>query len=152
MSRSPLKGLAKASRNAFVVTRPIQYLSRGAEEALFQHMTMLSEGAERRTKAGERHYFGSTMITFDLDALAKHWRGDFDAAERQTLLRLVAGSVRVRLRATRLACTEVARRVTDRPLGSSVVETSVRLSGNTLQMDVDLEVPVGVSSSARRAP
>jgi hypothetical protein len=32
------------------------------------------------------------------------------------------------------------------------VETTVQLEGDTLQMDVDLEVPVGVSSLARRAP
>jgi hypothetical protein len=152
MSRSPLKGLAKARRGAYVVARPIEYLSRGAEEALFQVAEILTEGSERRAPSGERRYFGSTMITFDLAELSKHWRGPFEAAEKQALLRMVAGSVRVRLRATRLACAEVARRVTDRPLGSSVVETSVRLSANTLQIDVDLEVPVGVFSPARRAP
>jgi hypothetical protein len=152
MSRSPIKGLAKARRNAFIATRSIEYLSRGAEEALFQHLSVLSEGAQQNGPNGQRYWSGSTMITFDLEQLANDWRGPFDVAQRQALLRLVAGSVRVRLRATRIACAEVARRVTERPLGSSVVETSVRLSGNTLQMDVDLEVPVGVSSPARRAP
>jgi hypothetical protein len=152
MSRSPLKGLAKARRDAFVVSRPIEYLSRGAEEALFQIAHILSEGSERGAPGAERCYFGSTMITFDLAELSKVWRGPFEAAERQALLRLVAGSVRVRLRATRIACAEVQRRVTERPLGSSMVETSVRLSGNTLQIDVDLEVLVGVSSPQRRAP
>lgn len=152
MIRSPIKGLARARRDAFVVTRPIEYLSRGAEEALFQYATVLSEGHERSAPTGERRYFGSTMITFDLVQLARHWRGPLGSAERRDLLRLVAGSVRVRLRATRIACAEVARRVTDRPLGSSLVETSVRLSGDSLQMDVDLEVPVGLFSPARRAP
>ena len=152
MSRSPLKGLAKARRNAFVVERPVQHLSRGAEEALFQTACIISEGSERGFPGGERRYFGSTMITFDLAELSKAWRGPFEAAEHQALLRMVAGSVRVRLRASRIACAEVARRVTDRPLGSSIVETSVRLSGSSLQIDVDLEVPVGVFSPARRAP
>jgi hypothetical protein len=152
MSRSPLKGLAKAQRSAFVVARPIEYLSRGAEEALFQVAKILSEGSERSSPDGERRYFGSTMITFDLAELSKAWRGPFEIAERQALLRLAAGSVRIRLRASRIACAEVARRVTERPLGSTLVETSVRLSGNTLQIDVDLEVPVGVFSPARRAP
>ena len=152
MDRSPLKGLTKARRDAFVVSRSLEYLSRGAEEALFQHAEVLSEGSERASPAGERRYFGSTMITFDLTQLAAHWRGTLGAVERQALLRLVAGSVRVRLRATRIACAEVARRVTDRPLGSSVVETTVRLSGDSLQMDVDLEVPVGLfSPSVARA-
>jgi hypothetical protein len=152
MSRSPIKGIAKARRDAFVATRSIEYLSRGAEEALFQVAEVLSEGSERCATSGQRHYFGSTMITFDLAELSKSWRGPLGALERQALLRLVAGSVRVRLRATRIACAEAQRRVTERPLGSSIVETTVRLSGNTLQMDVDLEVLVGVSSPLRRAP
>jgi hypothetical protein len=151
MSRSPLKGLAKARRGAYVVTRPIEYLSRGAEEALFEIARVLFEGSEVTGPKGERRYFCSTMITFDLGQLGTMWRGPLGAPEKQRLLRLVAGSVRMRLRASRIACAELARRVTDRPLGSSMVETSVRLSGNTLQMDIDLEVPLGVSSPARRA-
>ena len=147
-----MKGLARARRDAFVVARPIEYLSRGAEEALFRTAQVLSEGSQRVSASGERRYFGSTMITFDLTQLSAYWRGPLGSADKQALLRLVAGSVRVRLRATRIACAEVARRVTDRPLGSSLVETSVRLSGDSLQMDVDLEVPVGLSSPARRAP
>lgn len=152
MAGSPIKGLAQARRDAFLVARPIEYLSRGAEEALFRCATVLSEGSERSAPTGERCYFGSTMITFDLTQLARHWRGPLESAQRRDLLRLVAGSVRVRLRATRIACAEVARRVTDRPLGSSIVETSAKLSGDGLQMDVDLEVPVGLfSPSVARA-
>jgi hypothetical protein len=147
-----MKGLARARRDAFVVARPIEYLSRGAEEALFRTAQVLSEGSQRVSASGERRYFGSTMITFDLTQLSAYWRGPLGSEDKQALLRLVAGSVRVRLRATRIACAEVARRVTDRPLGSSLVETSVRLSGDSLQMDVDLEVPVGLSSPAQRAP
>jgi hypothetical protein len=147
-----MKGLARARRDAFVVARPIEYLSRGAEEARFRTAQVLSEGSQRVSASGERRYFGSTMITFDLTQLSAYWRGPLGSEDKQALLRLVAGSVRVRLRATRIACAEVARRVTDRPLGSSLVETSVRLSGDSLQMDVDLEVPVGLSSPARRAP
>jgi hypothetical protein len=152
MSRSPIKGIAKARRDAFAVARSVEYLSRGAEEALFQIAEVMSEGSERSAPSGQRHYYGSTMITFDLAELSKVWRGPFGPRERAALLRLVAGSVRVRLRATRIACAEAQRRVTERPLGSSIVETTVRLSGNTLQMDVDLEVLVGVFSPLRRAP
>jgi hypothetical protein len=152
MRPSPIKGLAKARRDAFVVARSREYLSRGAEEALFQIAEVISEGSERAAASGQRHYCGSTMITFDLAKLSEVWRGPLGALERQALLRLVAGSVRIRLRAARIACAEAQRRVTERPLGSSTVETSVRLSGNTLQMDVDLELLVGVSSPLRRAP
>ena len=92
------------------------------------------------------------MITFDLRGLREHWRGPFEAAHEAELVRLVAGSVRVKMRVHRIACAEVARRVTDRPLGTAALEIQVRVSGDTLQMDVDLEVPVGVCSRARRAP
>jgi hypothetical protein len=147
-----LKGLVRAERDAFVSRRGVHHLSQGVEETLFRHAQVLNEGSERRTGRGERCYFGSTMITFDLAALPKRWRGTFGDAEREQVLKLVQGSVRMHMRAHRLACAEVLRRVTDAPLGTAIVEVSVRLSGNTLQMDVDLEVPIGVCSGARRAP
>jgi hypothetical protein len=150
--RPKLKGLARAERDAFVSRHGAQYISQGVEETLFRHAEVLTEGRERTSKKGERCYFGSTMITFDLAALQKRWRGPFEVTHREELLKLVQGSVRMHARAHRLACAEVARRVTDAPLGTAIVEVSVRLSGNTLQMDVDLEVPIGVCSGARRAP
>ena len=152
MSRPKLKGPVRAERDAFVAERAGRFLSRAVEERLFRGAEVLSEGGERTLTVGERRYFGCTMITFDLDDLARYWRGEFDAAARAELARLVEGSVRVRVRAVRLACAEVARRVTDRPLGTAMVETSVTLEGTKLHMDVDLEVPVGVCSSARRTP
>lgn len=152
MSSPRIKGLARVRRDAFVATHPARFLSRGAEEALFRSAEVLSEGSLRVLKGGERRYFGSTMITFDLGRLAEHWRGPLEAEQQAELQRLVEGSVRMRVRATRMACAEVASRVTERPLGSAIVETRVRVAGNTLQMDVDLEVGVGVCSQARRAP
>jgi hypothetical protein len=98
-----------------------------------------------------RCYYGSTMITVDLHALAQHWRGPLNVDMTAKLLELVRSSVRVRIRTTRIACDEVARRVSERPLGPASVETNMRIVGHTLQMDVDVEVPVGVSSRARRA-
>ena len=152
-ARPKIKGLVRAQRDAFIARRMSAGLTRGAEEALFRHKSVLSEGSLRSFAAtGERRYFGSTMITFDLAGLRKHWRGPFGAEQAAELADLVRGSVRVKARAHRIACAEVARRVTDRPLGTAIVEILVRVSGDTLQMDVDLEVPVGVCSSARRAP
>ncbi len=152
MSRPPIKGLARVRRDAFVAAHPARYLSRGAEEALFRSAEVLSEGSVRVLAGGEQRYFGSTMITFDLGRLADQWRGVLGEEHHAELARLVEGSVRMRLRATRMACAEVLHRVTERPLGSAMVETSVRLSGTTLQMDIDLECEVGVCSPARRAP
>ncbi len=147
----PIKGLARAVRGAYVRRGESRALSRFSEHALFEGAEVLSEGAVRGGEGRERRYYGSTMITFDLEALQKRWRGPLDARAREELCHLVEGSVRVRLIAARIACAEVARRVTDRPLGTAIVETKVQLNGDTLHMDVDLEVPVGVCSGARRA-
>jgi hypothetical protein len=152
MSRPVIKGPVRATRSAFIVSRSVSYLSRGAEEALLGELEVISEGQERLVGAGERRYFGSTMITIDLERVQKRWRGQFDAVVVAELVRLVAGSVRVRLRATRIACAEAARRTSERPLGTAQVESHVRIHGRTLHIDVDLEVPVGVSSTVRRAP
>jgi hypothetical protein len=152
MSRPPIRGLVRAKKSAYVAEHRVRYLSRSAEEALFEGAEVLSEGCARGVLGVDRRYYGSTMITFDLQHLQRHWRGPLDTQARDLLREMVEGSVRMRLRAMRLACAEVARRVTDRPLGTAIVETTVQLEGDTLQMDVDLEVPVGVSSLARRAP
>jgi hypothetical protein len=151
MERPKIKGLARAVRTGYVRRGQTKSLARFVEHALFENAEVLSEGAVRVHEGRERRYFGSTMITFDLEALQKRWRGPLDAEARAELCSLVEGSVRVRLIAARIACAEVARRVTDRPLGTALVETKVQLSGNTLHMDVDLEVPVGVCSDVRRA-
>lgn len=150
MARPKLKGPVRAQRGAFVAERSGRFLSRNVEDLLFGAAEILSEGGVRALTAGDRRYFGCTMITFDLDGLEQHWRGPFDDKARAEFAHLVEGSVRFRVRAVRLACAEVARRVTDRPLGTAMVETQVSLAGAKLHMDVDLEVPIGVCSTARR--
>lgn len=121
-------------------------LSRDAEERLFRCPEVLSEGSVRTLDDGAC-WFGSTMITVSLADLAPYWRGPLDEGARDRLVQAMAGSVRVRLRAMRLACAEVARRLPDRPLGTAQVDTRVRIVGDQLHLDVDVEVPLGVSSA-----
>jgi hypothetical protein len=142
------KGLAKARRGAALRVRRGEALTREAEERLFHRAEVISEGSVRESR-GIVSYFGSTMITCDLDDLRAAWRGPLDHDARERLARAVAGSVRVRLRIMRLAYAEVARRIPDRPLGTAQVETRVRLEGDRLLLDVDVEVPIGVSSRRR---
>lgn len=146
MRTRQIKGLARALRIRTMRMEQHQALSREAEEALFRVAEVLSEGS---TRESEGAWFGSTMITFDLDRLAGDWRRPLDAAERVRLRDLVEGSVRVRIRAMRLACEEVARRLPDRRLGTAQIETRVHLRGGMLHLDVDLEVPLGVSSERK---
>lgn len=148
MTGGRIKGLARATRIREL--RPARYetLSREGEEELFRVADVLSEGSVREGEAAA--YFGSTMITFDLDRLSERLRRPLDAESRSRLAAIVDGSVRVRIRAMRLACEEVARRLPDRRLGTAQVETHVELRDGNLHVDVDLEVPLGVSSGRKQ--
>jgi hypothetical protein len=143
--RKKLKGPVRATRAAIVRDLPHRALTREAEEKLFRVAEVLSEGGSR-----EGSWFGSTMITFDLDRLAAEIRGPLDAEARAQLLAAVEGSVRMRIRVMRLALAEVSRRFPGRRLGTAQVETRIRLHEGKLHVDVDLEVPFGVSSGRRR--
>jgi hypothetical protein len=124
-------------------------ISRSLEEELFASAQVLSEGGCRIGADGNDNYFGSTMITFDLGRVHRYWRGPFDDKARERFVDAIQGSVRIHLRAMRLAYAEVARRVSDKPIGTALIETRMRLSGEYLYLDIDLEVPVGVSAVLR---
>lgn len=141
------RGLAKARRGA-TLRRGIkeETISRELEEVLFEFAEVMSEGDPSESTAMHGTFFGSTMITFDLDAVASRYRGDLDGPARRRLLRAVDGSVRVRLRAMRLACAAVQERLPGHVLGTAQVEMRTRLVRGKLHLDVDLEVPFDVSS------
>jgi len=124
-------------------------ISRSLEEELFASAKVLSEGGCRTGVDGNDNYFGSTMITFDLGRVRRYWRGPFDEKARKRVVDAIQGSVRVHLRAMRIAYAEVARRVSDKPIGTALIETRMRLCDESLYLDIDLEVPVGVSAVLR---
>ena len=142
----PLRpSVAKARRAAPYSWVSSRALSRHAEEALFQHAEVLLEGSTRAL-CGEESFFGSVMMAVSFEALAMDVR-DLDSDEaREEFTHCVDGSVRVRLRAMRMAKSEVARRNPDRSLGTALVETRIVRAGEALHLDVDLEVPFEVCS------
>lgn len=142
----PLKPAVRVRALRPVRSRRGRSLSRELEEAMFRQAEVLSEGASHAA-GPDRVYVGSTMITIDLPSLGADFLDLRSDEDRLQLLDVVEGSVRVRLRATRIACSEVARRVPGAGLGTAVVETRVTLSGSRLHIDVDLEVPLSLSSS-----
>jgi hypothetical protein len=106
-------------------------------DELYRVAEVLSEG-----RSEDDVFFGTTLITIDL---ARALDGvPIDAR----LCDAIAGSVRVRLRAMRLAEEDVARRFPDRRIGTARLETRFRVEGTRLFVDVDLEVPLGSSSHA----
>ena len=150
MIPSRLKPLARAHSGTALISRPsLPLLSRAFEEELFRSAEILSEGGCRdATRSSGESYFGSSMISIDLERLTPWFRGGLDAATLERLARAVDGSVRVRLRAMRLARAEAVRRVPNRLLGTAHVETRIRLSGQRLHIDVDLEASLSVFSGA----
>ncbi|MBK8172938.1 MAG: hypothetical protein IPK60_21755 [Sandaracinaceae bacterium] len=141
--RGILKGLARATGGGRLVQRKHTSLNREGEEALFRVASVMSEGIVRDGGT----FFGSTMITFDLEALAPDWRVTLDNAERERLLRTIEGSVRVRLRALRIARAQALQHVSNRPLGTAYADMKFSLRGRHLHLDVDLEAEVAVSSA-----
>ena len=111
-------------------------------DALFVHAEVLTEGG--LDEAGR--WFGSIMVTFDLDRLAEQFRGLETDDGREQLLDLASGSVRVRLLGHRLAMREVYRRFVEHPVGTAVIESRFRREGRLLLVDMDLEVPVRAAS------
>ena len=148
MVKHPLKPLVRATRAPALVRHSSVCLTRALEEELFRCAEVLSEGSRRAVGGQRDSYFGSTMISVDLERLRPLFRGGLDERTRQLLADAVDGSVRVRLRAMRLARAEAVRRVQDRSLGTAQVETRVRLTSTHLHIDVDLEVLLSVSSAA----
>lgn len=117
-------------------------LSRDAEETLFASAERISEGEIR-----DASYFGSTMITISLATLGRRWRGRLSDEVLAELVHILEGSVRVRLRAMRLACADVAHRFPDVSLGTARVETQIVLAPGELHLDVDIEVPLEQASA-----
>jgi len=145
-----LKPLARTKTGPALIERgEYRVISRFLEEELFAFAEVLSEGECRTGGDGCDNYFGSTMITFDLGRVRRYWRGPFDEKACKRVADAMQGSVRIHLRVMRLAYAEVARRVSDKPMGTALIETRMRLNGESLYLDIDLEVPVGVSAAMR---
>jgi hypothetical protein len=140
-----LKPLVRASSSRPLTKRTGYAITRSLEEELFRVADVLSEGSCRSGRNGTASYFGSTMISIDLTKVDQRQLGPLDSRSYEQLAQTVEGSVRVRLRALRIAYREVVQRVADRPFGTAQVETKVRLCGTQLHLDVDLEVPLEVS-------
>jgi len=115
----------------------IPVLGPRGEEELFRVADVLSEG-----RVHDDSFFGSTLITIELERL-----GIAGAEAAARLFQAVERSVRVRLRAMRLAQNDAIRRLPDRRFGTAVVSTRIRLEAMRLLVDVDLELPFDLSSA-----
>lgn len=135
----PLKPPARAARVRPLRTRGTHtVLTSQVIEDLFRDAEVLTEGG----LAGSTWY-GSVLITFELARVC-------DEAELDRVADAIAGSVRVRILAHRLARAHLHERYPDRRLGTAHVESRFRRVDGRLLLDVDLEAPIEVASSRRR--
>ena len=137
--------MSKVRRVTFLKQRT---LTREGEELLFALAEHLSEGEVRQTRGGPA-YYGSTMLTIHAGDLLPRSRGPL---ELPTLREAIAGSVRVRLRAMRLACADAAHRAPSEPLGTAIVETRITQVDDRIHIDVDVEVPLDLARVGGHAP
>lgn len=121
-------------------------LTNQAIQELFRSAEVLSEGG----LDGEGRWYGSIMITFDLAHLMSRCRDLSSPEELERVVRAVEGSVRVRIRAHRMACGEIYRRFPDRDVGTAQLYSRFSRDGDRLLLDIDLEAPVDLPSVKER--
>ena len=129
-------------------------LTSQAIEELFRTAEVLTEGGLDGSSADRPSsdwWYGSIMITFDLSRLRTRCRGLEGPEQLAEFVEAVEGSVRVRIRAHRMACAEVYRRFPDRLVGTARLESRFRHEGESLLLDIDLEAPLDLPSTAERA-
>lgn len=129
--------MAQVTRIALFEREVRERLSRSATDLLLRRANVISEG-QRERRGNRDAYFGSTMLTIDLPAMASLLREPCDAGTARRLAALletdhaVAESIR-----------RVAERETERLAGGhpQQVETQVRIraQGAKVYVDVDVE-------------
>ena len=126
--------MAVARRVNLVGREITERLSSAGVEMLLGRAARLSEG---QVLAGNR-YYGSTMLTLDLQELHDVVRDSCDAATAARLARLLEGNPAV-TREVRAIARQEACRIAGRQLTPNGVDMRVRSEGSCLFIDVDVE-------------
>ena len=138
-----LKPLVRVRPGALLRERSGFALGARAVDELYRVAEVLSEGRRE-----SETFFGTTLITIELARAFEGMGLDADPALLARVCEAIFGSVRVRLRAMRLAEEDVARRFPSERIGTAHTETRFRVEGTRLYVDVDLEASIGGSSTA----
>jgi hypothetical protein len=132
-----LRPLARVQRIALFEREVRERLSRAALDLVFERAEVISEG-QRSTRAGQPVYFGSTMLTLDLEALSPQLRESCDAGTARRLATLLSSDAAVAARVKAVAKREAARIAGGR-LESVATEMKVSARGARVFIDVDVE-------------
>jgi hypothetical protein len=132
-----LRPLARVERISLFEREVRLRLSRAALDLVFAAAKVMSEG-QRSTRPGKDAFFGSTMLTIDLGAVAGAVRDACDARSAQRLAALLGDDGDARERVKAIASREIHRLTGARPKALTV-EIKVRAQGATVFVDADLE-------------
>lgn len=133
----PRKPMARATRITLFEREIRERLSGAALDLLFARAELLSEGA-RSARGGRDAYFGSTMLTFDLEKLQGVLRDACDVGTARHLAELLEADASFPKRIRAIAESEAARLAGARPKAVTV-QTIVRPQGCKVFVDVDVE-------------
>jgi hypothetical protein len=136
-SPSRLRPLRRVERIALFEREVRERPSRAALELVFRRAEVISEG-QRAHRDGRPTYFGSTMLTLDLEALASALREPCDAGTARRLAALLAGDPSVSARVKTIATREAIRLAGGR-LRTIATEVKVTARGARIFIDVDVE-------------
>jgi hypothetical protein len=136
-ARPLLRPLARVERISLFEREVKERLSRAALDVLFATAGVMSEG-QRAARGGRESFFGSTMLTIELDAAALALRDAADARSAQRLAALLARDAGAQARIKRLAAEECERLSSARPRSLNT-DIKVRARGTTVYVDVDVE-------------
>ncbi|HVR03520.1 MAG TPA: hypothetical protein VMT47_15390 [Polyangia bacterium] len=129
--------MARATRIGLFEREVRERPARAALDLLFARAEVISEG--QRSQRGSRDaYFGSTMLTFDLPALAVVIRDACDAATAVRLATLFETDASVGKRVQELAKRE-ATRVSGAAPREVSTHVAIRAQGAKVFIDVDIE-------------
>ncbi|MEO5770211.1 MAG: hypothetical protein ABIS92_17780 [Polyangia bacterium] len=134
------KPMARATRITLFEREVRERLSRAALDVVFVRADSLSEG-QRSVRGGKEGYFGSTMLTIDLPALADVLRDACDAGTAHRLVTLMESDSTVSRRIRDIAVRE-ATRVAKCKLKEVRTHVAMRAQGAKVFIDVDLEAGV----------
>jgi hypothetical protein len=129
--------MARATRITLFEREVRERLSRAALDLLLARADVMSEG-QRAQRGGKESYFGSTMLTIDLPALAVVLRDEPDAGTARRLATLLAEDAQVEKRVQALATREAAR-VAGVALHGISTHINIRAQGARVFVDVDVE-------------
>jgi hypothetical protein len=132
-----LRPLLRVRRISLFEREVRERLSRAALDLVFAGAATMSEG-QRSLRNGGEVFFGSTMLTVELDGLVGALRDACDASSAQRMAGLLATDANALARIRAIAADEAERLGGARPTSVST-EIRVRARGTTVYVDVDVE-------------